>query len=311
MTKKETPKTDGEKKFEENPYNPENKKPEDVVRLFYKHNVPIIPVISKRGGLLGILKKEDVISELSDIERVEKLTIDKFITKVASKMTFDNLLQYGKIKEFVVLNIFGEIQGTWTRLHLFGATETEKKQAAPEVDVEKQREEQILEWMIYLILEHIPRPLYALNEKNKTIFYNSYFEELYEDKFAKEVETKFVESSLKNADKNQLIAGLEDEEIYFLNTDMNILYEKIPLMSKDKRVGFLIFCLNNTDQNKEFLRSSSNAKEKSLQEIVDSFEHQLIDEKIKEFHDLGVAAENLKITKKTLSARIKKYDIKI
>ena len=42
--------------FDESPYSPEIKKPEDIVRLFYVHNVPILPVVSKRGILLGILK---------------------------------------------------------------------------------------------------------------------------------------------------------------------------------------------------------------------------------------------------------------
>ena len=61
----------------------------------------------KRGILLGILSKEKVISELSDIERVNRQKIDDFITKVLRKMTLDDLLPLvGNIKEFVVINLF-------------------------------------------------------------------------------------------------------------------------------------------------------------------------------------------------------------
>ena len=157
------------KEFEENPFDHQNKRPEDVVRLFYLHDVPVIPVVSKRGMLLGILRKENVIAELSDIERVEKLKIDEFITRLAARMSFDDLLPYGKIKEFIVINIFGEEQGTWSRLQLFSACDTSRG-SAPEAEIRKQQEDQALEWMIYLILEHIPRALYALNSNGSTIF---------------------------------------------------------------------------------------------------------------------------------------------
>ena len=175
------------KEFQENPYDHHDKRPEDVVRLFYVHDVPVIPVVSKRGILIGVLRKESVISQLSDIERVEKLKIDEFITQLAGRMNFDDLLPYGKIREFVVINIFGEVQGTWTRLQLFSACENNKGTEHVE-EVKKQQEDQALEWMIYLILEHVPRGLYAVNEKGKTIFYNSYFEDFFTEKFKKEVE---------------------------------------------------------------------------------------------------------------------------
>ena len=222
------------REFTENPFDHQNRRPEDVVRLFYLHDVPIIPVISKRGILIGILRKESVISELSDIERVEKLKIDEFITRLAVKMNFDDLLQYGKIREFVVINIFGELQGRWNRLQLFAACDNAKI-AHHEDEIKKQQEDQVLEWMIYHILEHIPRALYALNEKGKTVFYNSLFEELYEEKMNSEIDVENVEKTISDPVKNELFSGLNQDDLHFYNSDLDIFYEKIPMASSGKK----------------------------------------------------------------------------
>jgi transcriptional regulator with PAS, ATPase and Fis domain len=297
----------------ENPYSPEGKKPEDVVRLFYSNNVPIIPVVSKRGILIGVMRKDDVVSELSDIERVEKLKIDKFITKLARKITFDEMLNYGKIKEFVTVNIFGETQEKWSRIRLFTACENlrlpegEKKE---EDSANEHYENQALEWMIYLILEHIPRPLYALNEDGKTIFYNSHFEDIYKMAFNKEVDAEFVEKSFKSSKKNDLVAGISEEDIHFFNRDMNIFYEKIPMISKGKKTGFLIF--GNRDHEVSGTSNLAGVKVKGLPllDMLYSVERQFIVDTINDYDNLADAAKNLKISKQALQSKIKKFNIK-
>ncbi|MCP4134515.1 MAG: hypothetical protein GY754_26310 [bacterium] len=298
--------------FEENPYNPDNKKPEDIIRLFYSHDVPIIPVISKRGLLLGVIRKEDAIAELSDIERVSKLKIDKFVTKIARKMSFDELLVYGKIREFIIINIFGEVQGKWNRLQLFTACETNEKVKNVNGEIEKQKEEQVLEWMIYLILEHIPRALYALNEKGKTIFFNSYFEDIYTKKMHSDVDTRFVEKTIKNAEKNELFSGKNDTEIYFYNKDLEIYYEKVPFVSKGKKVGFLIYCDEKYEKSTGLTFPGIDARAKSLADMLTSIERQLIVNAIKDAgNDLVKAAKSLKISKPALQSRVKKFNINI
>ena len=216
----------GTKEFTENPYDHQNARPEDVVRLFYIHDVPIIPVVSKRGVLIGILKKQGIISELSDIERVEKLKIDEFITRNAVRMTFDDLIPYGKIREFVVINIFGEVQGKWSRIQLFTACDTAKG-TDQESEVKKQQEDQVLEWMIYLILEHIPRALYAINEKGRTIFYNSHFEDLYTAKFGSDVNVEMMEKLFSDPLRNELFSSADENDLTFHNDELDIFYEKI------------------------------------------------------------------------------------
>ncbi len=307
MTDKENPAAD-ELKFDENPYDPSRKRPEDVVRLFYKHNVPLIPVVSKRGMLLGILKKEDVIAELSDIDRVEKLSIDAFITRLAKRMSFDALLGYGRVREFIVINIFGEMQGKWTRLQLFSAVEEGDGATGARKEVEDQKEEQALEWMIYLILEHIPRALYAMNVKNRTIFYNSHFEEMYRLKFNSDVDTASVEKFFKNPNRNRLETSGKEGEHNFFNEDLGVHYEKIPMMSNRKKAGYLIFCLPDHDVAGGG-DAGGSVKGKTLAEVLEAAERRVVTETMNRCGNLREASESLGISVKQLNSRIKKLSI--
>jgi len=301
---------DDKKAFEENPYNPENRRPEDIVRLFYTHNVPIIPVVSKRGILLGILKKDDVISELSDIERADRLKIDEFVLRLAKKLTLDELLPYGGIQEFTVINLFGEVQGRWPRIQLFIASESPERAAeAAERETDRQKEEQVLEWMIYLILEHIPRPLYAVNIQGKTIFYNSHFEEIYRRHFKKDVDVDLVEKALADAEKNELMSGKKNDELMFYNSELRLHYEKIPLMSKRKKVGFLLFCSREEDGGGSLI-PGVDVKAKSLEDIMGAMERLVLVDLLKDKKDLAAAAKTLKISQKSLTHKIKKHGIK-
>lgn len=296
-------------KFEENPYDPESRGPEDIVRLFYTHNVPIVPVISRRGVLLGILKKEDVIAELSDIERARNRKIDKFITELARRMTFDDLLAYGRIPEFLVVNIFGEEQGRWTRLQLFTACERASHSSEPEDvsnEIQDQKEEQMMEWIIYLVLEHIPRALYAVNTDGKTIFYNSHFEEIYTAAFGNDdVDTSRVEAILRETDANEIGGQKEDGELLFHNLTLDVAYEKIPLMGREKCLGYLFFLERKGDRQARTVHLA----EGTLQEQIDSCERQILVNALHEANDLASAAKKLKISKGALQSRAKKQGI--
>jgi len=296
------------KEFTENPFDHQNARPEDVVRLFYIHDVPIIPVVSKRGILIGILKKHNIISELSDIERVEKLKIDEFITRNAVKMSFDDLIPFGKIREFIVINIFGELQGKWSRIQLFTACDTAKV-SSHEIDVKKEQEDQVLDWMIYLILEHIPRALYAINEKGRTIFYNSHFEDLYLAKYGEDVNVVMMEKLFSDPMKNELFSNSDENDLSFHNSELDIFYEKIPLISSEKKSGFLIFCDKKATGSEELRLPGVDLREKSLPEIIEAVERHIIVDAIRKGENLDAAADILKLTRQGLNSKIKKFGI--
>jgi hypothetical protein len=309
--------------FEENPYNPESKGPEEIVRLFYLNNVPVLPVVSKRGLLLGILTKENVISELSDIERVGKQKIDAFVMKILKKISLDELLPVaGNVKEFPVINLFGEVYGKWSRLELFSACEKsttrhtgEAGQAgdSPDNEAQKHRDEQILEWMIYLVLEHIPRGLYALNDKGKTIFFNSHFEDIFNKIDGKEVDAKFVETSLSDQKRNDFFYKDKDrKDIYFYNKDMNFYYEKIPLVSDDKNVGYLIFVDKSLGEKSAPAFPGPEMEAMPLNEMLESVERSIIVDSLRQNgNNVKETAKSLKLAVKALSNKIEKHGIKM
>ncbi len=304
-------KKDELKSFEENPYDPGKSRPEDVMRIFFVNNVPVIPVVSKTGALVGILKKDDMVSELSDIERARKQKTDQFISKLIKKVTLDDLLPYvSKTKSFVVINVFGEVQGEWSRLELLEATEKESRKAPSAHEIEKQREAQVLEWIIYLILEHIPRALYAINQNGKTIFYNSHFEELYSRAMKGEIDINFVEKSINDSAKNDFFYRHNNEEMFFYNRDMDFYYEKVPLTNKTEKLGFLIFC-ETTDKN-QFPLMPGDAKfsKGSLTDKLSFFERMIIVESLQSHEfDLNASCKQLQLTKQNLLKKIEKYDI--
>lgn len=305
------PEDQGLEEFNENPYDHQDKRPEDVVRLFYLHDVPIIPVVSKRGILIGILRKETVIAELSDIERVEKLKIDEFITNVSGRMNFDDLLQYGKIREFIVINIFGEVQGKWPRLQLFAACETGGDSVQIESEVKEQQEDEALESMIFSILEHIPRALYAVNEKGKTIFYNGHFEDLYTDKFQSDVEVDHVERLVSDPSVNDIFSNSGDSEIGFYNSELGIGYEKVPLMFGSKKTGYLIFFNKKGPGEGGMKIPGVDLRDKSLSDMIEAVERQLIVDSLQGSADIAECVDKLKVSKQSLNSKMKKYGIEL
>lgn len=298
--------------FEENPFNTGAKGPEEIVRLFYVNDVPVLPVVSKRGLLLGILSKERVISELSDLERTGNQKIDDFITNILQKMSLDELLPVaGNIKEFVVINLFGEVAGKWSRLDLFSACEQSKGKKDNEVRMQK--DEHAIEWLVYLVLEHIPRALYAVNHKGKTFFYNSLFEDLFMEQMGKDVDPAFVEKSFSNPDKNEFFyRDKGKKDIYFFNKDMNFYYERIPLTSENKKVGFLNFIDKNFNETSGAKFPGVDFNTMSYDEILQSVERSILVNCIQQNNnDLDKTAKKIKLTKKTFLKKIEVLGIDI
>ena len=311
MTGKGKTTSEDVRSFTENPYDPTARRPEDIARLFYIHNVPIIPVISKREILLGILKKDDLVSELSDIARSEKETIDVFIGKLAKKFTFDELLSYGHIKEFIVINLFGEAQGAWPRLKLFSAVENKASGSETKNEVTEQKEKQILEWIIYLVLEHVPRALYAVNQKGKTIFYNSHFEDIYSAVMKKDVDPDSVERLFKDSHKNEIFSSPHAEQIVYYNKTMKLYYEKVPLLNNKKRRGFLFLINNGTEKKAAIQVPGVDIRGMDLSDMMKAFERAVVVDSLKTSDDLDKAAKSLGITKKSLQNKMHKHGIKI
>jgi transcriptional regulator with PAS, ATPase and Fis domain len=294
------------REFNENPFDPARKTPEDVMRIFYQFNVPIVPVVSRRNTLLGIITKEEITAEMSDIERFSSRKIDDFITRIAKKRTMTELLPHiADVNEFTIINIFGEVQGTMSRSDLVAACENRPVQSSSHEEITDSRDQKAMEWMIYLILEHIPRALYVLNADGRTIFYNSYFEKLYcAARGGEEVDHLFVEKTLAEPLKNECSEGHSGgKEIVFRNLDLAFEYEKVPMFANGEKVGYLIYCADNPE-------AEESAVSGTLSERLALAERQiLVNEILRADGDLSSAAKSLAITKAALVQKSDKLGI--
>ena len=303
--------------FDENPYSPEIKKPEDIVRLFYVHNVPILPVISKRGILFGILKKEDVIAELSDIAR-SSVKIDEFVQKLAKKMTMDELLPLVvNVKELIAIDLFGEVQGRWSRLDLFMAAEGHYSKNEKEKGKEKKEEKEaqpkdtVIEWLIYMVLEHIPRALYAVNSNGKTIFFNGHFEEMYQNAFPEstDVDIAKVESILMDSSQNDIYTSHVYKRQFFYNKELKAYYERVPLKSENKTVGYL-FMFERDITKQDLLVPDIISDTDGIDELLSRAERSILVQALTQSsYDITQAAKMLHISVADIKKRIKHYDI--
>ena len=300
------------KEYEENPFDPNRKSPADVMRIFFQFNTSIIPVISRRNILLGIITKEAITSEMSDIARFSSVSIDKFISKIARKFSFDELIPIvTENREFTIINLFGEIQGSWTRLQLLSACENESLTVENiESEVDSQVEEQKIQWMVYHVLEHIPRPLYAVNEKGKTVFYNLHFEDMYLSKTGKaEVDAAHVETVLSDKSRNDFLHREGSGEIYFHSKDINWYYEKIPMKDSHEAVNGYLYYFGR-DINESGNSASVSMDGDSLISILENAERSVIVKTLDECaKDADSAAKKLKVPKNSFLSKIKKYGI--
>ena len=167
--------------------------------------------------------------------------------------------------------------------------------------------------MIYLVLEHIPRALYALNEKGKTFFYNDHFENIFTLSMNCDVDIKFIETSLADPEKNSFFHSKDEtRDIQFYNKDMKFYYEKAPLISNGKTIGYLIFCDKNPNKISTPTYPGIGMENLSLKEKLSSIERSIIVETIQESaENLSDASVKLKITKKLLTNKMEKLGIDI
>lgn len=303
------------KEYDQNPYDTTHKTPEDVMRIFYQFDINILPVVSSRNILIGIITREKITNELSDIARNSSINIDDFIVKIAKKMTLDEILPFVADKnEFVSINIFAEVQKKWSRLELLSACENQKLNTKKNVteEIDQQKEKQTMEWMIYSILEHIPRPLYAMNVNGKTIFYNSYFEDFYlETMKSTQVNVELLEKTLNDNKLNDFhFKDNKKKDIYFFNKELKMYYEKVPMHSNGKLLGYLVYCgKSNVVNNK---KTKTKAKKQSLKDQLVAYERQIITDSLQNNDsNLDKVAKELKLTKVSLVNKLKKHHIKI
>ena len=114
---------------------------------------------------------------------------------------------------------------------------------------------------------------------------------------------------LSDPSKNELFAEINDNDLYFYNTEFDLFYEKVPLNSNGRKAGFLIFFDNRNSSETAFAVPGVDLRNKSLQDTLDSVERHVIVEALRNHGNNEKAAESLGLSRQSLSGKIKKYGI--
>jgi len=218
------------------------------------------------------------------------------------------------VKELIAIDLFGEVQGRWSRLDLFMAAEghyTKNEKEKGKEEKEAQSKDTVIEWLIYMVLEHIPRALYAVNSNGKTIFFNGHFEEMYQNAFPEstDVDIAKVESILMDSSYNDIYTSYVYKRQFFYNKELKAYYERVPLKSENKTVGYL-FMFERDITKQDLLVPDIISDTDGIDELLSRAERSILVQALTQSsYDITQAAKMLHISVADIKKRIKHYDI--
>ncbi|TGM03150.1 helix-turn-helix domain-containing protein [Leptospira jelokensis] len=231
---------------------------ESLYRHFLLTRATQIPVIGEKGELVGLLSKERVHRELSDLGK-EREDLDQIPIEILETELSESLVSYFKESSLIpVIGIDGEKKDNWDKPRFLAAfTKLESKQIRDpkletiESKLEKKKENlDSVQWFMELILSHFPDGLIATDVTGGTIFYNESFEKdiLTKPLFDDSIET--AEKFLHNLNREVLATYLKDHDLSLgKEADTSVLTTMLPdlqsqvriitLKKEKKVVGFL------------------------------------------------------------------------
>ncbi|TGL17145.1 transcriptional regulator [Leptospira yanagawae] len=231
---------------------------ESLYRHFLLTRASHIPVISEKGELVGLLSKERVHRELSDLGK-EREDLDQIPIEILETELSESLVLYFKESSLIpVIGIDGEKKDNWDKPRFLAAfTKLESKQIRDpkletiESKLEKKKENlDSVQWFMELILSHFPDGLIATDVTGGTIFYNESFERdiLTKPLFDDSIET--AEKYLHNLNREVFATYLKDHDLSLgKEADTSVLTTMLPdlqsqvriitLKKEKKVVGFL------------------------------------------------------------------------
>ncbi|XDD43649.1 helix-turn-helix domain-containing protein [Leptospira sp. WS60.C2] len=231
---------------------------ESLYRHFLLTRASHIPVVGEKGELVGLLSKERVHRELSDLGK-EREDLDQIPIEILETELNESVILYFKESSLIpVIGINGEKIDNWDKPRFLAAfTKLESKQTRDpkletiETKIEKKKENlDSVQWFMELILSHFPDGLFASDVSGNTIFYNESFERdiLTKPLFDDSIET--AEKYLHNLNREVLATYLKEHDLSLgKDRDTNVLTTLLPdlqsqvriitLKKEKKVVGFL------------------------------------------------------------------------
>ncbi|XDD55166.1 helix-turn-helix domain-containing protein [Leptospira sp. WS4.C2] len=231
---------------------------ESLYRHFLLTRATHLPVISEEGELLGLLSKDRVHRELSDLGR-EREDLDEIPLDILETELHENLILYFKESaQIPVIGLNGEKKDNWdkprflaafTKLDALQIRDPKLEEIESKLEKKKENADSV-QWFMELILSHFPDGLLATDVTGSTVFYNETFEKEILTKSLFRDSLQLAEKFLHNLNREVLAAYLKDHDMSLgKDADTSVLYTnitelrvtlRIVTLKKEKKVfGFL------------------------------------------------------------------------
>ncbi|TGL45159.1 helix-turn-helix domain-containing protein [Leptospira perdikensis] len=305
---------------------------ESLYRHFLLTRATHLPVISEEGELLGLLSKDRVHRELSDLGR-EREDLDQIPLDILETELHENLLLYFKEStQIPVIGLDGEKKDNWDKPRFLAAfTKLDSTQIRDpkleeiESKLEKKKENaDSVQWFMELILSHFPDGLLATDVTGSTVFYNETFENHILTKSLFRDSLQFAEKYLHNLNREVLATYLKDHDMSLgKDADTSVLYTnitelkvtlRIVTLKKEKKVfGFLYhfspssFAHPSGDGDLEFPNLGDAFRSKlPLESVLEEMEAHYIHKSLgRNSNNISHTASELGVPRTTLQNRIR------
>ena len=147
----------------------------DILRVFYRTGAAFLPVVDG-DTLVGIIGRDALTARASDASRAEQ-EFDRVPDELLLPEPFepDVFSAIGSVRHCTVVSPDGQSSQIETS-RILAMIPAKKREAAPKPHVRPGSPEEVNLWLSRLLLASVPNPLYAMDLKGKTLFYNGAFE---------------------------------------------------------------------------------------------------------------------------------------
>ncbi|MCW7493845.1 transcriptional regulator [Leptospira sp. 2 VSF19] len=305
---------------------------ESLYRHFLLTKATHLPVISDEGELLGLLSKDRVHRELSDLGR-EREELDEIPLEILETELHENLILYFKESTLIpVIGLDGEKKDNWDKPRFLAAfskldsvNNRDPKLEEIESKLEKKKENaDSVQWFMELILSHFPDGLLATDVGGSTVFYNETFENDILTKSLFRDSLQLAEKYLHNLNREVLATYLKDHDLTLgKDADTSVLHTNITdlranlriitLKKEKKVVGFLYhfspssFANPSGAGNSEFPNMDEAFVSKlPLETVLEEMEAHYIHKSLKRnSNNISHTATELGVPRTTLQNRIR------
>ena len=308
----------------------------DLLSQFYRYGLDAFPIVEelkfseneaksnpkrkpkKRYKLVGVLRRTDLdrwVSDLSCLKR-EYPHIPRELVK--GRLLNSEIIEvFRDIEKIPIFNEQAKLLTFWNENDLLHAlSKNSKKKEETKSSTKKEEVPNFLEnteWMVSLLLQALPWPLYACNLEGKTLFFNGRFE--------KEVlEKRVLQSSIQKAEeyflemiRNLLASSVVEErfktdKLYTFDNKLEYCIRILNIEAKKKIYGYFFIFQSKEDFALPFVKDFSASF--SLDEFMSELEARILYEALgKHGENISHTAKSLGIKRSTLQNKVQRLEI--